>query len=163
MTETGPGSGRRRYCAANNRPPLPTLLACLRRSLGDPHACTSHTDDFPCLTGSFLCGPHTGALQHIDLTTGPTPVPDLPWSPTVYTPPRSATVFPLRGLPQYSRPPRRSIDGRVRRGWAAAAARMPQSTFSSLSRKSTCCALSLDAHDRIRLGDCLRHRQRRVE
>ena len=67
-----------------------------------------------------------------------------------------ATVFPLRSI----RPP--PPDGRVRRGWGTNAsehAQLRQQVIDLPCQR----ALAFDAHDRIRLGDCLRHRQRRVE
>ena len=77
-----------------------------------------------------------------------------PWSATVFTPPWSATVFPL-----CSRPP---PDGRVRRGSglnASEHAQLREQEINLLCER----ALALDAHGHIRLGDCLRQRQRRVE
>ena len=72
--------------------------------------------------GPTARGIASGALR---ATPGRHPSPAPSWSATVFTPPRSETLCPL-----CSPPP----DSRVRCGWAAVAARMPQSAPSSVSR-----------------------------
>ena len=139
---------------------LSKLCRCCANLLTDAHLLTWHNP-------SRASGSRTdGARRSLRRTATPgrhsSPAPPWsatvftpPWSATVFTPPWSATVFSL-----CSRPRRRSRTAGLGGGTNASEhAQLREQEINLLSER----ALALDAHGRVCLGDCLRHRQQRVE